>query len=260
MGTRTTGQRRPAPGRTVLTRTPARIAISEVILNEPSATWTVAEVCGRFRGRNGPSAETVRATLYVLATEGILRETRVGNTLRFSLDAPGAARLRTVMRVWGGEPRPTRSDPPGHATMVTQTGRRLWLSTSAEHRCDRPEDHRDATATACRWCDEHALMLVAQGDRHEASVMTMMGALVSATAGLVCDAVAFVLRGPVRTLVLDASGVVTVDRSGLRAVGGLQRSALTEQRSLLVHHKEPTSPIGQRLREAGILSRPGTRT
>ena len=89
--------------------------------------------------------------------------------------------------------------------------------------------------------------------------MSMVGALVSGTANLVCDAVTFVLRGSVQTLVLDASGVVTVDYPALATVRGLQRSASAECRSLRVHHREPTSVIGQRFREAGILSRPGTR-
>jgi hypothetical protein len=191
----------------------------------------------------------VRATLYVLAAEGIVQELRVGNTLKFRLDGIGEARLRAVMDGWGGgggEPPPATR----HATMVTQVGRRMWLSSSADHRCDDKPD-----ATGCRWCDEHALMLVAQGDRHAASVMAMMGALVSGTAGMVCDAVAFVLRGPVRTLVLDASGVVTVDPSALQTVGGLQRSASIDRRSLLIHHRQPNSVIGQRLRDAGVLNR-----
>ena len=89
--------------------------------------------------------------------------------------------------------------------------------------------------------------------------MSMMGALVSGTASLVCDAVAFVLRGSVRMLVLDASGVITVDYPALATVRELQRGAAVERRSLRVHHREPSSLIGQRLREAGVLSRPGTR-
>lgn len=248
--------RGPVPGRTILTRTAARMAVCDIILKEPGVTWTVTEVCDRLPSGQGPSAETVRATLYVLAAEGIVQEMRVGNTLKFRLGRPGEARLRTVMEGWvGGRPRamPTQPDPVRHATMVSQIGRRLWLSTSAGHRCD---DVPDASASGCRWCEEHALMLVAQGDRHAASVMTMMGALVSGTTDLVCDAVAFVLRGPVRTLVLDASGVVTVDPPALQTVSGLQRNASTERRSLLVHHRQPASLIAQRFREAGILGRP----
>src|SRR5215470_15490940 len=59
------GLRRPASGRT-LTRTPARMAVFELLLSEPGATWTVAEVCSRLQLGRGPSIETVRATLYVL--------------------------------------------------------------------------------------------------------------------------------------------------------------------------------------------------
>src|SRR5262245_18758416 len=157
MSSQTTGQRRRIAGRTVLTRTPARIAVCEVILNEPGIAWSVAEVCDRLRSGHAPSAETVRATLYVLAAEGIVREMRVGNTLRFSLDAPGAARLRTVMQAWGCDPTVTRPDPVSHVTMMTQTGRRLWLSTSADHRCVRTEARTGPPASRCRWCDEHAL-------------------------------------------------------------------------------------------------------
>jgi hypothetical protein len=222
------------------------MAVCEIILAEPGFTWTVTDVCQRLRSGPGPSIETVRATLYVLAAEGILHELRTGNTLKFRLGETGEARLRAVMAGWGGgEPPP----PTRHATMVTQVGRRMWLSTAADHRCDDKPD-----ATGCRWCDEHALMLVAQGKDHAASVMAMMGALVSGTAGLVCDAVAFVLRGPVRTLVLDASGVVTVDPAALQTVGGLQRSASIDRRSLLIHHRKPNSIIGQRLRDAGVLN------
>jgi hypothetical protein len=243
--------------RTILTRTPSRMAVCEIILTEPGVTWAVTDVCDRLRSRQVslaktiPSAETVRATLYVLAAEGILQEMRSGNTLRFRLDGPGAVRLRATMERWSGEqvrgPNQVRQ-----ATMVTQIGRRMWLSTSADHRC---EEMPDASASGCRWCEEHALMVVAQGDGRAAGVMSMMGALVFGTAGVVCDAVAFVLRGPVRTLVLDASGVVTVDAPALQTLGGLQRSASIERRSLLVNHKRPTSLIGQRFRDAGVLGR-----
>lgn len=235
------------------------MAVCEIILKEPGVIWSVADVCDRLPSGHGPSAETVRATLYVLAAEGIVQEIRVGNTLKFRLGALGETRLRSVMEGWiGARPRatPTQPDPVRHAAMVTQIGRRLWLSTSSDHRC---ELEPDASMSGCRWCEEHALMLVAQGDRHPASVLTMMGALVSGTAGLVCDAVAFVLRGSVRTLVLDASGVLTVDPSALQTVGGLQRSASIDRRSLLVHHRTPTSPVGQRFQDAGILGR-ATRT
>jgi hypothetical protein len=103
MGTPPTRQksRGRVPGRTVLTHTPSRMTVCEIILGEPGVTWTVPEVCGRLRPGQGPSAETVRATLYVLAAQGIVHEFRVGNALQFRLDGPGAARLRSVVDGWG---------------------------------------------------------------------------------------------------------------------------------------------------------------
>jgi len=39
------------------------------------------------------------------------------------------------------------------------------------------------------------------------------------------------------------------------AGSGLQRSASIERRSLLIHHRQPSSVIGQRFRDAGVLNR-----
>lgn len=81
-----------------LRRTPARLAIYQKLLADPSATWTVADTAAELTANS--SVETVRATLYVLAEDGILRARPHGQCLEFVLRSGGAARLRWILNQW----------------------------------------------------------------------------------------------------------------------------------------------------------------
>jgi hypothetical protein len=78
---------------------PIRRAVYRVLLEAPRSRWSVADMVAALPP--GPkSAETVRATLYVLADVGILGTEHEGHRLLFLLAESGAARLKSILASW----------------------------------------------------------------------------------------------------------------------------------------------------------------
>jgi hypothetical protein len=85
---------------TLVTRySPIRRAIYRLLLSAPRASWAVAEVASALPPGTG-SAETVRATLYVLTDAGILQAANDGVRLRFQLSDSGPVHLRSIVAAW----------------------------------------------------------------------------------------------------------------------------------------------------------------
>jgi anti-anti-sigma regulatory factor len=228
-----------------------------LILSRPGAVWTAADVAAQLAFREGLAVETIRGILYQLAADGILQTQRAGKRLQFTLDSSGQDRLSAIVEEWHQERSLDPPPPVVHTpwTMVTLNGRRLWLANAPTHRCVPTADAIARPERGCRWCQDRALVVVSPAEGGPTGVMTLTGALVSATSAMVCEAVAAVLRAPMRVLVIEATGVGIVDGHALHTLTGIRRSAKAEGRALTMRHREPNSIVARRLQQAGLLRR-----
>jgi len=88
------------PSSLAMRRTQPRERIYTLLLGQPRGSWTVSQVTNALAGRGGPSADTVRAVLYVLLADNIMVTMSGQRTLSLRLTTDGIAALQAIMTTW----------------------------------------------------------------------------------------------------------------------------------------------------------------
>jgi hypothetical protein len=88
------------PSSLAMRRTQPRERIYTLLLGQPRGSWTVRQVTNALAGRGGPSADTVRAVLYVLLADNIMVTMSGQRTLSLRLTTDGIAALQAIMTTW----------------------------------------------------------------------------------------------------------------------------------------------------------------
>ena len=88
------------PSSLAMRRTQPRERIYTLLLGQPRGSWTVRQVTNALAGRGGPSADTVRAVLYVLLADHIMVTMSGQRTLSLRLTTDGIAALQAIMTTW----------------------------------------------------------------------------------------------------------------------------------------------------------------
>jgi len=88
------------PSSLAMRRTQPRERIYTLLLGQPRGSWTVRQVTNALAGRGGPSADTVRAVLYVLLADNIMVTISGQPTPSLRLTTDGIAALQAIMTTW----------------------------------------------------------------------------------------------------------------------------------------------------------------
>jgi len=88
------------PSSLAMRRTQPRERIYTLLLGQPRGSWTVRQVTNALAGRGGPSADTVRAVLYVLLADNIMVTISGQQTPSLRLTTDGIAALQAIMTTW----------------------------------------------------------------------------------------------------------------------------------------------------------------